>query len=439
MKQAGFGMTNVGRVRDHNEDKHLIVQDLGLYIVSDGLGGHAAGEVASEMVCATLGTFIKDNKHVIVDYAKTPTNEKRQKVLRLVREAIDQASNTINMEAELDVQKRGMGATLAMVLVAGNNAIVAHVGDSRVMMFRDDKCHQLTEDHSSLSEQLRKGVITADEAIRTRIKSRITRCIAHNISSDPDLLHVELAPGDRFLLCTDGLTDYTNTTELPTLCKVLKPSQWPTMLVDLANQRGGKDNITAVVVSIEADQETGPSVNPSSKLEALRRIPLFHELSYRDLLKIMGACDMRRYMANEAVVKDGDLTGGLYVIVAGKVQVSKAGRPLADLGPGDFFGEMSLLDNEPRSADVNALQPTWLLSIARDDCRLMLRDNPVLGSKMLWAFCQILNTRLRAANKQIALSHSSQASSHNTGIMPAIRPSDPVPLDPNDEIKLAAE
>lgn len=420
MKQTGYGMTNVGRVRDHNEDRFLVAPELGLYIVSDGLGGHAAGEVASEMVCVTIDTFIRDHKYVVAEYARTPSPENRQKVLKLVREAVEQASNAINIEAELDVQKRGMGATLAMVLVAGSNAIVVHVGDSRVMMFRDDRCHQLTEDHSSLSEQLRKGMITADEAIRTRVKSRITRCIAHNISSDPDILHVELAPGDRFLLCSDGLTDYTNTTELPTLVKVFKAAQWPAMLVDVANQRGGKDNITAVVIAIEPDNDAAPAVNPSAKLDALRRIPLFHELSYRDLLKIMGACEMRKYQPGDAVVRDGEHTGGLFVIVAGRVQVSKGGRILAELGPGDFFGEMSLLDNEPRSADVSASMPTWLLSIGRDDCRVMLRDNPVLGSKMLWAFCQILNARLRNANRELAGNPSGQ-----TGA--------PLPLDPSGQ------
>lgn len=177
MRITASGQTDVGRQRHHNEDACLIDSDLGLYIVCDGMGGHAAGEIASQETVRLVQASIHRQRAVLSDYINAPTFEQRTQVLRLVEGAVQEACAHVYAMGQSDPTKKGMGTTIAMLLTLGEAAVIAHVGDSRIYLIRDHQAHQLTEDHSLVWHMLKTGKLTKEEAAYAPYANVITRSV----------------------------------------------------------------------------------------------------------------------------------------------------------------------------------------------------------------------------------------------------------------------
>jgi PPM family protein phosphatase len=227
--------TDVGRVREGNEDAFLVDDAMGLVAVADGMGGHRAGEVASATALEALRSAITHG--------------------RPLRESMQDANEAVFTKSLTDEELRGMGTTLtAATLVSGGTVLVGHVGDSRAYLLHDGELRQVTVDHSLVEELVREGRLTADEAAVHPQRSIITRALGLDASVDIDVYPVELAPGDRLLLCSDGLTGMVQT---ETIAGILRreedPARAAAALIDAANVAGGEDNITVVVVAVTDD------------------------------------------------------------------------------------------------------------------------------------------------------------------------------------------
>jgi PPM family protein phosphatase len=224
--------TDVGRVRDGNEDAYLVDDAMGLIAVADGMGGHRAGEVASATALEALRAAITGG--------------------RPLRESIEDANDAVYTKSLTDTSLRGMGTTLtAGTLVAGDTVLVGHVGDSRAYLLHDGELRQVTNDHSLVEELVREGRLTADEAAVHPQRSIITRALGVDASVEVDVYPVELVPGDRLLLCSDGLTGMVAPDDIAaTLRRESDPTRAAAQLVDAANAAGGEDNITVVVVAV---------------------------------------------------------------------------------------------------------------------------------------------------------------------------------------------
>src|SRR5207244_657772 len=159
-----WARTDVGRKRSHNEDAYLVDESLGLYAVADGMGGHAAGEVASTLAVQSLRDALAGEKAVLDAFARTPSIEARESVAQAMERAVQKACADVYALSLGDPSKRGMGTTLVALLACGRSAVIAHVGDSRAYLFRKDRVHQLTEDHTIVQEQLKRGLITKADA-----------------------------------------------------------------------------------------------------------------------------------------------------------------------------------------------------------------------------------------------------------------------------------
>ena len=250
------GQSDVGRRRDHNEDSFLCDDAHCIYIVADGMGGHAAGEVASAEAVDQVYGMLKGRFHLVEELKNDLTNpDALAKVHRLFESAVQSATYMIHGMAEVSPDQHGMGTTLSSLMVVGPIAIVAQVGDSRVYRMRQGKAQQVTEDHTLINHQLKTGQLTPEQAKVATHGNLITRAVGIRDYVEVDIFDVAIAPGDRFLLCSDGLSDYL--TELDEVAAVacrapLEPTAQG--LINLANQRGGKDNITAVLVEIGAPQ-----------------------------------------------------------------------------------------------------------------------------------------------------------------------------------------
>jgi len=242
--------TDVGRVREGNEDAYLVDDAMGLVAVADGMGGHRAGEVASATALEALRSAITHG--------------------RPLRESMEDANEAVFTKSLTDEELRGMGTTLtAATLVTGGTVLVGHVGDSRAYLLHDGELRQVTVDHSLVEELVREGRLTADEAAVHPQRSIITRALGVDASVEVDVYPVELAPGDRLLLCSDGLTGMVQAeTIAATLRREEDPARAAAALIDAANVAGGEDNITAVVVAVTDDPPLRAVSAPVAPIEA---------------------------------------------------------------------------------------------------------------------------------------------------------------------------
>ena len=400
-----FGLTDVGRKRQHNEDAMLVDVGLGLYVVADGMGGHAAGEVASARATEVVKQHITANRHLLKDLGNNPTADSRSAAAALVEVSVQRACADIYRMAMADSTKRGMGTTFVCLAVGGNKGVIGHVGDSRVYLVRHGQCHRLTEDHTLVAAQLKAGTITKEQAATSQYRNVITRAVGIQESVQVDTLIVDLMPGDMFVLCSDGLHGYLEDEELLPLVAGLAPADLPKRLIDVANERGGKDNITAVVVKVAGDSAAMSSEETSeaqSRMEALRKIPLFRHLTYKEQTAVLSIATTRTYPAGREIVVEGQPGEELFVVIRGRVAIEKNGVEIAELRSGGHFGEMGLIDNAPRSATVRATEPTRTMVISRPDLMGLMKRESILAVKMLWSFVQVLSDRLRATNSELS-------------------------------------
>ena len=403
LNTEAFGLTDVGRKRQHNEDSMLVDSSLGLFIVADGMGGHAAGEVASARATEVVRQHITSNRHLLKDLSANPSQESRSAAQALMEVAIQRACSDIYRMAQTDTSKRGMGTTFVCLGVSGNKGVIGHVGDSRVYLVRHGQCHRLTEDHTLVAAQLKAGTITKEQAATSQYRNVITRAVGIQDSVQVDTLIVDLFPGDLFLLCSDGLHGYLDDDEILPLVQGGTPTDLPKKFVDLANERGGKDNITAVVVKVTGEGALEAETSEAqSRMEALRKIPLFRHLTYKEQTAVLSIASTRTFPAGREIVVEGQPGEELFVVIRGRVVIEKNGVEIAELRPGGHFGEMGLIDNAPRSATVRSVEPTRTMVISRSDLMGLMKRESILAVKMLWSFVQVLSDRLRATNSELS-------------------------------------
>jgi serine/threonine protein phosphatase PrpC len=242
--------TDVGMIRSGNEDNFSVAArgDHGLFIVADGMGGHAAGEVASEMAVQTIEQELDSLKTM-----DSTTGDKLSNALR-------KANRNIHERTMTEVDKQGMGTTASVLLIWDSKYLIGQVGDSRVYLLRDGALTQLTKDHSYVQEQVDAGFLTPEQARYHPYSNVITRCVGASPDVEPDIYRGEVSVGDLFLVASDGLTSMVDDRRLQMLLMSrAEPERKVLALISEANGRGGLDNITAIVVQIAADDGAGPA------------------------------------------------------------------------------------------------------------------------------------------------------------------------------------
>ncbi len=259
MKLITGAVTDVGRVRNGNEDAFIVDERIGLYAVADGMGGHQAGEVASATALESLRALVATGT--------------------AIGNALEAANAAVFEKAKARPDLRGMGTTVTAGSLINDALVIAHVGDSRAYLLRDGEMTQITKDHSLVEELVREGRLTEEEATTHPQRSIITRALGIDADVDIDVITIELQIGDRILLCSDGLTTMVHATDIAAILRrEADPLRAATALVDTANAAGGDDNITTVVADVIAGPDgvaadaTQSFANTESETDQVARI-----------------------------------------------------------------------------------------------------------------------------------------------------------------------
>jgi len=401
MLVASYSQTDVGLTRETNEDCVLASPSLGLYAVCDGMGGHAAGEVASSAAVALLEEHFRDHQSVLEQADRKPDGYFR--ILKLAEEAVQQVSATLHEMACCQPECRGMGTTLTMLLIVNNKAIMAHVGDSRLYLLRDGDVHLLSSDHTLANELVQLGSLEPAEVKFSRFASVLTRSVGQQPLVQVDTLLFDLFPGDTCLVCSDGFSKYLDDPgELRDLLSAEDTQGVPQNLVDLATSRGGGDNISVIVLRVDQTHDPHAANAVSRKLESLESLPPFAGLSLNRLLQVLNVCEEKSFAAGWKVAVRGEPLPGLYILMDGLLSVCQGMGDVRELAAGCWFGEGSLFSRRTANATVTAQEDSRLLLIPRPDFIALTRKYPKLGGRILARLGASLTLRLDDEVKETA-------------------------------------
>lgn len=243
-----LAITDVGRVRDHNEDAIGTDMSVGLLVLADGMGGYNAGEVASGIAVKT----ILDQVHASMDSLDRGAVDSETGLMRqsiVLRDAISRANKIINQTSESQPQCEGMGTTIVAALFYDNRVSIAHVGDSRLYRLRNERFEQITMDHSLLQELVDRGFYSEDEAQRSTNRNYVTRALGVEQKVEVEVQEAKVMPGDYYMLCSDGLSDMVEDEDIHLTISTFSANLDTVgkQLVQLSNDNGGRDNISVIV------------------------------------------------------------------------------------------------------------------------------------------------------------------------------------------------
>ena len=398
MKLSMWGATDVGRARKVNEDSFLLSPDHGFIAVADGMGGYQRGDVAAELACNVVKETLNAHKHVVDLYRRAPSEASQSAVQTMLDTAMQRACKEVHEAAVAMTGKGGrMGTTMDLFLHSGSTAFIAHVGDGRIYLIRGGEIHQLTQDHTLAAQQAQDGVPSSEVSGR----NVITRALGVFPNVLVDALAFDLNVGDRIVVCSDGLYRYIDEEELVQEVPKAGVAETVDRLISMANQRGGRDNISVVVVEVEAQAGHIDESSTFRRMEVLRRVGLFQFCTYRELMRVCQMSESRQYSASAVLFEEGNHGRECFIIEEGQIVIRKKGQVLAQLGPGDYFGEMSFIDVPRRSATAVVTRDAKLLVIRRNQFLQLLKQDSELAAKLMWQLLQKLSRLVRLTNRQL--------------------------------------
>ncbi len=410
MRAHGFGLSDVGKERTNNEDSLLIDDSLGLYIVADGMGGHAAGEVASSNAVRIVSRALHENNLLEMTFEQEGDLEQ---AVGIVEEAVQLACRRIWEMATSGQGFAGMGTTLTLLLVAGTKGIMVHVGDSRIYMARGGKIHQLSDDHTFTAELVRNGVFTPEQAQKSPYAHVLTRALGKSEKVQVDTLVFDVLPGDTFLLCSDGLTTYLDGAEMIGYLGADDIRSLPRRFVDLALERGGEDNITTVVARMSTDEgltldQEMYCTRVQTQFDTLQRVSLLRQVSMAGLVQVLDISREVILYPGEHAIVEGELCTSLIIILEGSMSVIRQGALVTTLGAGHHAGDMSCLRQRPSTATLQAQTTSRCLIVHFESLQRLIRKDPRLGIQLLQNLGEALSDRLDSTTSRLLSAASSE-------------------------------
>lgn len=397
MKFDAWALTDVGNVRDNNEDSHLLDVGHGVFVVADGVGGSEAGEVASDHLVQRVARAAPEIKRLANESDPVSDKDARERVFKYILDLLQEINREV-YDLGKEINPTLPSATTCDLLVMSRNcAFIAHVGDSRVYLFRQNQIFRITEDHT-FAEQLKREAV-ADERILDRFRNVLTRSIGGKPQVEIDALFIDLQPGDHVLMCSDGVTDYLTGTEILDFANQKDGDELVHLLIREAKDRGGADNITALLVHVK-----GVSAEPTlrdlsfdtlQQADILGKIALFEGLDLRELIKVLRIVYERRFTHGQPIMMPGEAADCLYVVGEGEVFLRHNGQTPVRLTEGQHFGGLALVSNEARTSSAHAVGDTLVLVVPAAKFRELVADDLAVGNKLLWNLLNMLGQEIR--------------------------------------------
>lgn len=375
--------------------------ELGLFVVADGLSVKEGGARAAAIVIERMEMWAKRERPLLESVRLADDRSIRSQVKNSLDHAVQEASRAIFQEASANSAQHGMCTTLDILVRLGNYCLVAHVGCGRAYLVRQGDSHLLTEDHTQLAYLRRTGKAAALSASeQASAAKRLTRAVGFREETKVDFLEVETEAGDRFFLLSDGAWQALPEEQL--LTQLASGEPLAKLLPALHGQFGvPRDNFTTVALQPDVVSMSSAAAGAEQKLQMLGKVPAFEFLSYQELLKVLATGDLVKFGEGHTLCREGAAGGEMMLLLTGTADVTKSGQRIRKLGRGDVVGEMSMIDNEPRSASVIASAPTNVIAFRREALFDLFREDSSLAVKFLWGVARQMNFRLRSASNQL--------------------------------------
>lgn len=383
------------------QDTELLLTAVAFADVQGSLLERDLGNAAAQLAIETVRAHVAKSRDLTDELRAYPGPETRQRLLTVMKTGMGIAGREIDALArrrKVDIQ-----VVIDVVIIAGGECFVAHMGDGRVQLLRKGLVHVLTLDHVSADAE---DLPHAGGANNPFHRPRPSRALGLPGIVDPELLNVQLSDGDRLLLASPWLYRGVDGVQLQEIATDAVPDGVTARLLGTARDGGVRQDLAAALVTLgDPAQRNAPK--GVGRLSTLARIPLFAYCTERELLAIAGITRPICFHSGATVFREGDQGQGLFLVVAGSVSIVKEGREIARLTPGANFGEMSMLDEPRRSATVRTNEDTELLLITRDAFFSLLRRDPTLAVKVLWNMLLRISANLRATSESLARAGSS--------------------------------
>lgn len=387
-KIEAAGISDRGRIRANNEDFLLVDPQAGIYAIADGVGGHASGEIASRLAVQAVQQYLR----ALAQKYPAPT---AQQGTVLVKAAVEYASKVVFQKSLEAPEHRNMATTLDLVWVVAGHAFVAHVGDSRVYLWRNGRLELYTEDHHQGHLAVRNKQIREDEVesflkAQPHLKNAIWQAVGLSPQVFPDAFSIGLMPGDVLLLCSDGLTKHLSDPEIAGMlgAPAADLASRVEAIIAEANRRGGTDNVSVVLVQVresallENEPTLGGWISPMIRLEGISKVSFFSSLTQAQRERVSGYATYRSAGAGETLMKQGDPAEELWVLLSGAVDVLVDGKLAANRKAPYIIGERSLFEHAQRAATVLVREPIAALVFNRQGLGELERDHPLIALKI---------------------------------------------------------
>lgn len=392
-------LSHAGNIRDNNEDSYLIEPGLGLFAVADGMGGVAGGEIASQIAIEGLKKAAANIPDEL--FLKENSIAGRQQIFDWLSQTIHNLNEEIQDKVKENKRLRGMGCTLDVTLFRGNSVFVAHIGDSRIYLLRQDQLYQLTEDHSLGQMMLSTDTLTAEQAAEHPQRNVLLRALGPFPSAELDMVYYDLAPGDVFLLCTDGVHGEISS-ELIRKRMGLGAERGTRELIQAALEAGGKDNITAVMTVVEQRADFRPVIVGSERARfAMAQSSLFAAFTLNELVRIQKIAVGRQFNVGEVMIQQGELCDFIMLNIEGKHSIWLDDAKVGSGNIGDPLGELAL---SPAIAvgTIRAETPVTVLQFPLEPLRALLAADTSIASKLAMAALDRLSIRFRGVVEALA-------------------------------------
>lgn len=409
MKCKHSSASQAGSSKATNQDAYLVDDRLSIHLVCDGMGGHRGGETAAQLACNTTLNYLRKHQEAILGFAAG--TESKETLVDLVTSAILTANSEIYRMAAAEPSLAGMGTTLAMLLITGNLGIVAHVGSSRVYLYRNDQLTQLTKDHTLSQELIDRGLMTEAKAAKWAYGRVLSRALGPMEAVVVNTLQLDILPGDRFVLATDGVTTALTADEIKAVLANSSQDTVAQLLVQASHandhenrSENHSDDATVIVadslsdISDEALQQAR-TWEVLQKTSSLQDMFLFRSLDPRSIMQIVSNSVIMYNDPSDLLFNQGDVEQNIYIILEGDFEVLVNDTVIAKLSRGNHFGEMSWFSQEPRSATVRCCSNSKLLKVSALFLESFILRSPEAGVLILRELARELSIRLRATNE----------------------------------------